>query len=62
MAAKRTGRITRINGNMVTVEFETFVVQNEVAYIIHGQERLKSEVIRVQQKNAQMQVYESTAG
>ena len=62
MAAKRTGRITRINGNMVTVGFDTFVVQNEVAYIIHGQERLKSEVIRVQQKNAQMQVYESTAG
>ncbi len=62
MAEKRTGYIKRINANMVTAGFDTFVVQNEVAYIIHGDERLKSEVIRVRQKNAEMQVFESTAG
>ena len=62
MAAKRAGYITRINGNMVTVELSTFVIQNEVAYIIHGQERLKSEVIRVRGKTAEMQVYENTGG
>ena len=59
---KRIGRITRISGNMVTIEFEGFAVQNEVAYIIHGKERLKSEVIRIRGKNAEMQVYESTSG
>jgi V/A-type H+-transporting ATPase subunit A len=62
MPAKRTGVITRIHANMVSVTFETFVIQNEVAYIIHKDERLKSEVIRVRNKSAEMQVYESTAG
>jgi len=47
---------------MVMVALETFVVQNEVAFIIHGQERLKSEVIRVRGKWAEMQVFENTAG
>jgi len=47
---------------MVTVEMESFVVQNEVAYIVHGEERLKAEVIRVIGKSAEMQVYEATVG
>ncbi|MDD5583821.1 MAG: V-type ATP synthase subunit A [Candidatus Omnitrophica bacterium] len=59
---KRTGRIIKINGNMVTAEFESFVIQNEVAFIIHGEERLKAEVIRVRAHQAEMQVFESTAG
>jgi len=61
MPENRIGRIKKINANMVTAGFDTFVIQNEVAYIIHGDERLKSEVIRVRQKDAEMQVYESTA-
>lgn len=71
---KRIGRITKINGNMVTAEIDTFVIQNEVAYILHhsasslgkpgagANERLKSEVIRVKGGTAQLQVYESTQG
>jgi len=59
---KRTGIINKVNGNMVTAECDSFVVQNEVAYILHGSERLKSEVIRVRGKNAEMQVFESTSG
>ena len=59
---KRIGRIIRINGNMVTALLDTFCVQNEVAYIIHKDERLKAEVIRIRGKNAEMQVYESTSG
>ena len=47
---------------MVTAETTTFVIQNEVAYIIHGQERLKAEVIRVRGNRAELQVYESTSG
>jgi V/A-type H+-transporting ATPase subunit A len=62
MPAKRTGIITKINGNMVSVEFGTFVIQNEVAYILHGKERLKAEVIRVRGKIAQMQAFENTSG
>jgi V/A-type H+/Na+-transporting ATPase subunit A len=62
MGVKRTGRVTKINGNMVTVESGSFVIQNEVAYVIHGEERLKCEVIRVMGNLAQAQVYESTAG
>jgi V/A-type H+-transporting ATPase subunit A len=62
MTAARTGRIVKINGNMVTVEFDSPVMQNEVAYIRHGEERLKSEIIRVRGDRAEMQVYESTSG
>jgi V/A-type H+-transporting ATPase subunit A len=56
----RKGHIAGINGNMVTVNFETSVTQNEVTYIKHKDESLKSEVIRVRGNSAQMQVYEST--
>jgi V/A-type H+-transporting ATPase subunit A len=60
MQPLRKGYIKRINGNMVTVGFDTSVMQNEVAYIIHGQEKLKSEIIRVRGNLAEMQVYETT--
>ena len=63
MAVKRIGFISKINGNMVTANLENgFIIQNEVAYIIHGNQRLKSEVIRVRANRAEMQVYESTSG
>ena len=62
MGNKRTGKIIKINANMVTVEVASFVIQNEVAFIIVGKERLKAEVIRVRGKSAEMQVYESTTG
>ncbi len=58
----RIGHITKINGNMVTVEITAFVIQNEVAYILHGEERLKCEVIRVRGNLAETQVYENTDG
>ncbi len=62
MTAPRNGRITKISGNMVTVSFDSPVMQNEVAYILHGTERLKSEIIRVRGNFAEMQVYEATGG
>jgi V/A-type H+-transporting ATPase subunit A len=58
---KRIGHISKISGNMAAVKLDSFVIQNEVAYILHGQERLKSEVIRVRGRTAEMQVYESTS-
>ncbi|MCE5297739.1 MAG: V-type ATP synthase subunit A [Methanoregulaceae archaeon] len=62
MTALSNGRIVKISGNMVTVIFDSPVMQNEVAYIRHGEERLKSEIIRVRGNLAEMQVYEATGG
>jgi len=62
MTAPRKGRITKISGNMVTVSFDSPVMQNEVAYILHSGERLKSEIIRVRGNLAEMQVYEASGG
>jgi V/A-type H+-transporting ATPase subunit A len=62
VGSNREGKIVGINGNMVSVEFSDYVVQNEVAYILHGEERLKSEVIRVRGNKAEIQVYEDTKG
>ncbi len=62
MQAKRSGKITKISGNMVTVEIDSMVIQNEVAYIKHGRESLKAEVIRVRGNKAETQVYENTGG
>jgi len=62
MEKMRTGNIIKVNANMVTAQVSGNIIQNEVAYIIHSQERLKAEVIRVRGKQAEMQVYESTQG
>ena len=59
---QRTGKVVGVNGNMVVVEFESRVMQNEVAYVIVKDERLKSEVIRVKGKRAEVQVFEDTQG
>ncbi|MCK9555064.1 V-type ATP synthase subunit A [bacterium] len=58
----RTGKISGINGNMIVTEFEDYVLQNEVAYAVTGEEKLKSEVIRVRGRKADLQVYENTEG
>ncbi|MEK6714593.1 MAG: V-type ATP synthase subunit A [Candidatus Omnitrophota bacterium] len=62
MSEKRIGKIVKISGNMVAVKSDGLIVQNEVAYILHGSARLKSEVIRIKGNIAEMQVYESTTG
>lgn len=62
MPDNQTGRIKGVNGNLVTVEFDTAVMQNEVAYVEIGDQKLKGEVIRVRGNRADLQIYESTAG
>lgn len=57
---ERKGIVTKIIGNMVSARVSGAVIQNEVAYILHANERLKAEVIRIRAKIAEMQVYEST--
>ncbi|MAG13196.1 MAG: V-type ATP synthase subunit A [Spirochaetales bacterium] len=56
------GKVIGVNGNMVTAEVSGPVSLNEVCYIMMGDRRLKSEVIRVQGAEVQMQVFEMTRG
>ncbi len=62
MATSMTGRVTGVNGNMVNVRFSDKVIKNEVGYIHVGETRLKSEIIRITDGIASMQVYEMTGG
>ncbi len=57
-----SGKVVGVNGNMLTVEFPSHVVQNEVAYVRVGGEKLKCEVIRVRGNRADLQVFEDTYG
>lgn len=60
--ARNKGHVTGVNGNMVNVAFDDHVIKNEVGYIVVGNERLKGEVIRVNNGVASLQVYEMTNG
>ena len=59
---KTKGTIVGINGNMISVAFDGNIIQNEVGYAITGEDRLKSEVIKIQGNIAFMQVFEITKG
>ena len=56
------GRVTGVNGNRVNAAFEGQVIKNEVGFISVGGTRLKSEIIRITDGIASMQVYEMTGG
>ena len=56
------GKVTSINGNLVSVEFDGNVSMNEICYVKVGKTALKSEVIRIRGNIAQIQVYEMTDG
>nr|MCU0248168.1 V-type ATP synthase subunit A [Bryobacter sp.] len=58
----RTGTIMGVNGNHLTVAFAGEVTQNEVAYALLDELRLKAEVVRVRGRRADLQVFESSAG
>ena len=58
-----TGKIIGINGNMVSVATDGNIMQNEVGHILlPGDRRLPAEVVRISDRNASMQVFESTKG
>jgi len=56
------GTVTGITANLISVEVDGPISQNEIAYVQNGDERLKSEVIRVTGKIAYIQCFESTRG
>jgi V/A-type H+-transporting ATPase subunit A len=60
MATK--GKIVGIVSNLITVAVDGPVAQNEICYVIIGETRLMSEIIKVIGDNAYAQVYESTRG
>lgn len=60
--SENKGRVISINGNLVSVEFFGNVSLNEICYVHVDDTLLKSEVIRIKGKIAQIQVYEMTGG
>ena len=54
--------VTAVAGNIVSIEASGPIMKNEVAYIQVGEDRLKSEVLRVFGSAADMQVFEDTQG
>ncbi|MDT8389621.1 MAG: V-type ATP synthase subunit A [Lentisphaeria bacterium] len=60
--SQATGVITGINGNMITVRVDGRILQNELAYVVSGDERLKAEIIKIEEGLVSLQVYESTRG
>ena len=56
------GKVIGINGNLLSVEFYGNVSMNEICYVNVDGTLLKSEVIRIKGKVAQIQVYEMTVG
>lgn len=60
--SKSIGKITGIHGNLITLKFDGNIKQNEVGYVISGGDRIKSEVIRIRDNHADLQVFESTDG
>ena len=56
------GKVVSINGNLVSVVFDSNVSMNEICYVNVDGTKLKSEVIRIKGNIAQIQVYEMTGG
>lgn len=56
------GKVTSVNGNLVSVEFNGNVSMNEICFVKVEDTALKSEVIRIKGNVAQIQVYEMTNG
>jgi len=62
-SASRLATVVGVKESLVTIDVsQTPVMKNEVGYILVGEERLKSEVLRIQGNFADMQVFEDTRG
>ena len=60
--SENIGKIVGVNGNLLTVEFDQPVTQNEVGFAALNNLKLKSEVIRIRGRRAELQVFEDTTG
>lgn len=59
---KVKGHVIGVNGNLINVSFDGSVRKNEVGYVLLGETRLKGEVIRINNGEASMQIYEMSDG
>ena len=55
-------RVVGITGNIVSVESDAPLMKNSVVYVHAGDARLKGEVLRVQGRRADTQIFEETQG
>jgi V/A-type H+/Na+-transporting ATPase subunit A len=55
-------RVTGVTGNIVRVESEAPIMKNSVAFVRVGNAQLKGEVLRVQDRRADLQIFEETQG
>ena len=62
MTENNEGKVVSVNGNLLAVEFDGDVSMNEICFVKVDGAALKSEVIRIHGKVAQVQVYEMTDG
>jgi len=53
---------TGVTGNIVRVESEAPIMKNSVAFVHVGNAQLKGEVLRVQDRRADLQIFEETQG
>ena len=61
--ASRRAPIVAVQESLVTISVrDTRVMKNEVGHVLLGEQRLKSEVLRVQNQVADLQVFEDTSG
>ena len=56
------GKVTGVIANLVMVDVDGPVSQNEICYIKLGDVKLMAEIIKVFEKRAYVQVFESTRG
>ena len=55
-------RVIGVTGNIVRIESEAPLTKNAVAFVHIGNARLKGEVLRVQDRHADLQIFEETQG
>src|SRR5262249_40181371 len=56
------GRVAGVTGNIVTIESDAPMMKNSIIYVDVGDARLKGEVLRVQGRHADAQIFEETQG
>jgi V/A-type H+/Na+-transporting ATPase subunit A len=55
-------RVIRVTGNIVSIESDAPIMKNSVAFVHVGDAQLKGEVLRVQGRRADLQIFEETQG
>ena len=60
--APRHGQVVAVRENLLSIESNTALIKNEIAFVHSGGRRLMAEVLRVHGRGADLQVYEDIRG